>query len=226
MSPAAGAPARPDATAAGAGVGAHEAWPEPEEHPLVSRPPLLDRVPVVRDLDTPTLVHRLRQVVWVLAVLAVLGWILLGANRPADPAVRDLFGTMRINVVSPAGSKLPSELCVQTAEVMPARFQGLSDRDSLDGYNGMIFVYDEDVQNQFTMRNTRIPLSIAFFDAEGRFVSAKDMAPCQSDGFCPTYQSDGPYRYALEVPQGQLGAMGIAPGSVLELGERGCKPQA
>jgi uncharacterized membrane protein (UPF0127 family) len=65
-----------------------------------------------------------------------------------------------------------------------------------------------------------MPLSIAWFDAAGKFVSATDMAPCPpgtAAGKCPLFSAKGPYRFALEVPQGQLPSLGIGPGTTLEL---------
>jgi uncharacterized membrane protein (UPF0127 family) len=60
-----------------------------------------------------------------------------------------------------------------------------------------------------------MPLSIAWFDGAGRFVSSADMAPEQVE---PSYFAAAPYRYAFEVPQGKLGAAGIGAGSSLVVG--------
>jgi uncharacterized membrane protein (UPF0127 family) len=88
----------------------------------------------------------------------------------------------------------------------------------LEGYAGMLFVWDEDVSTQFYMRNTPTPLSIAWFDADGALVSTADMAPCLGTDDCPLYGAEGPYRFALEVPQGQLPSAGVDEGSVLRVG--------
>jgi len=80
-------------------------------------------------------------------------------------------------------------------------------------------VYDEDSQGSFWMRNTILPLSIAYVDADGEVVSTADMEPCPAGTTdCPTYPPGGPYRMALEVPQGQLPDLGVASGSRLALG--------
>ena len=65
-----------------------------------------------------------------------------------------------------------------------------------------------------------MPLSIAFFDADGGLVSSTDMAPCGDSATCRTYAADGPYRYALEVPKGRLAALGVTDGAALEVGGR------
>ena len=62
----------------------------------------------------------------------------------------------------------------------------------LQGYSGMAFVYDEDVQNAFHMRNTPTPLSIAWIAADGSVVSTADMEPCEDRDGCPTYPPVGP----------------------------------
>ena len=83
----------------------------------------------------------------------------------------------------------------------------------------MVFVWDQDTTGGFWMRDTIVPLSIAWFDAEGAFVSSTDMAPCPDDEpDCPIYEPAGPYRFALEVPQGDLDELGVGPGSRLALG--------
>jgi uncharacterized protein len=89
----------------------------------------------------------------------------------------------------------------------------------LGGYEGMVFVFDADTDGGFWMRNTPTPLSIAWFDAAGEFVSATDMAPCPDDeSDCPVYPPEGTYRFAIEVFQGDLDGLGAGPGSRLRLG--------
>jgi uncharacterized membrane protein (UPF0127 family) len=95
--------------------------------------------------------------------------------------------------------------------------EGLKGRRDLAGYDGMIFRFARDTNGSFYMQDTPLPLSIAWFDAAGRFVSATDMEPCLGTTDCPLYSATGPYRYALEVPQGDLEKLEIGPGSRLEL---------
>jgi uncharacterized membrane protein (UPF0127 family) len=68
------------------------------------------------------------------------------------------------------------------------------------------------------MKDTLISLSIAWFDASGNYVSATDMTPCGSAAVCPLYHAAGPYTVALEVALGQLGHVGVGPGSTLSVG--------
>jgi uncharacterized membrane protein (UPF0127 family) len=88
----------------------------------------------------------------------------------------------------------------------------------------MVFRFDEPIDARFYMFHTLIPLSVAFFDDQGAFVSASDMAPCSADepGDCPTFAAARPYVHAIEVAKGDLGRLGIGPGSTVALTEGDC----
>lgn len=109
--------------------------------------------------------------------------------------------------------------CALLAESALERATGLMNRTDLAGHDGMLFVFEEDTTGGFWMKDTPLPLSIAWFDSEGRFVSSADMEPCLGRGSdCPNYSAARAYRYALEVPQGGLAPLGIRPGAVLSVG--------
>ena len=95
---------------------------------------------------------------------------------------------------------------------------GLMAPTDLAGRVGMVFVFPGPTTESFYMRNTPMPLSIAWFDGSGRFVSAADMVPCADVPNCPLYSAARAYRYALEVPRGGLGGLGAGPGSQLTVG--------
>jgi uncharacterized membrane protein (UPF0127 family) len=78
----------------------------------------------------------------------------------------------------------------------------------LGALRGMLFVWPDDVSSGFWMKDTLIPLDIAFFAADGSLVDRLSMVPCEADP-CPSYRPSGPYRTALEVPAG--GFEGVAP---------------
>jgi uncharacterized membrane protein (UPF0127 family) len=122
------------------------------------------------------------------------------------------FGEVSIKISS------GPELCALLAQTAAQRARGLMGRTDLAGHVGMLFVYEADNASPYHMKDTPMPLSIAWFDASGRFVSTKDMTPCLDRPTCPGYGARGPYRYALEVPQGGLGGLGVGPGSVLSVG--------
>src|ERR671912_158098 len=77
---------------------------------------------------------------------------------------------------------------------------------------GMVFLYPADVAEAFWMKNTLVPLSIAFVADDGRVVSVAEMTPCKADP-CPSYAPAGPYRYAVELAAGSFGAAGVGPGA-------------
>jgi uncharacterized membrane protein (UPF0127 family) len=90
---------------------------------------------------------------------------------------------------------------VEIANTDPTREQGLMYRRSLAPRAGMVFVWPTDVTGAFWMKNTLIPLSIAFYNRNGRILRILDMAPCRADP-CPVYNARTTYRGALEVNRG------------------------
>jgi len=75
----------------------------------------------------------------------------------------------------------------------------------------MLFIYSKPEKLSFWMKNTLIPLSIAFFDAEKTLIHLLDMDPCEKNW--PIYQSCSEALYALEVPQGWFAKQGIEAGA-------------
>ena len=95
------------------------------------------------------------------------------------------------------------ELFVAVAATPAHRRQGLMNITDLGSLSGMVFVFEQDSSTGFWMKNTLIPLDIAFFDADGRFVDGFTMEPCTTSD-CPTYRPSGSYRYALEMRAGDM----------------------
>lgn len=146
---------------------------------------------------------------------AAAGTGLESMERTGDPDMFPDFGEVTIAVVAPDGSS--TGWCVLLAETGAQRSQGLMEVTDLGGYAGMLFVDDVEKDQSFWMKNTVMPLSIAWFDDEGQFVSVTDMDPCEADP-CPSYPSEGPARFSLEVPQGELDGVGIDEDSTLRVG--------
>jgi uncharacterized membrane protein (UPF0127 family) len=174
------------------------------------------------DLDPPD--PRVRGLRWTIAALLALGFgacMAKGADQPADPKVVesrvDGFGEIGFRITPAGGGPTPTEQCALLAATAEQSARGLMEVTDLQGYAGMVFRFPTDHTGAFYMRNTPMPLSIAWFAGDGSFVSAADMPPCEDREDCPRYGAAGPYRYALEVPQGGLGALGAAPGAKLEL---------
>ncbi|MGB3632459.1 MAG: DUF192 domain-containing protein, partial [Rubrobacteraceae bacterium] len=93
--------------------------------------------------------------------------------------------------------------------------QGLMNRTSLGEDRGMLFVFEEEATLSFWMKNTLIPLSVAYIDSEGRIVDIQKMEPLDDDP--PHYASAEPAQYALEVNQGFFEERGVEVGDMAEL---------
>ena len=107
-------------------------------------------------------------------------------------------------------------ICVEIADDDAERARGLMFRDALGRGQGMLFVFPDEQPRSFWMMNTRIPLDILYFDSERRLVSASQRTPpCRSSQRCPSYPSDGPARYVLELDAGQASALGVQRGDEL-----------
>jgi hypothetical protein len=160
--------------------------------------------------------------VWVLFALAMGACLAKGADRPADPALQDAsrvpgFAEVGFSVDA-AGSNDVADKCALLADTDTTRGQGLMNRTDLAGYDAMVFSYPADVSVAFYMLDTPLPLSIAWFDGSGRFVSSTDMDPCLGRADCPRYHADRAYRTAIEVQRGGLAGLGIGPGSTMHVG--------
>lgn len=102
----------------------------------------------------------------------------------------------------------------EVADSEEERRVGLMNRTKLDEDSGMLFVFFEEHSGGFWMKDTLIPLSIAYFDNEGRIVSILDMEPCRKD-LCPTYDPGVPYWGALEVNLGAFDEWGVEEGDII-----------
>jgi uncharacterized membrane protein (UPF0127 family) len=87
------------------------------------------------------------------------------------------------------------------------------ERTRLEDGTGMLFVFPLASRSPFWMRNTLVPLSIAFIDERHVIVDIQDMQPLDETLHFPA----APYRYALEVPQGWFGRAGVTVGQAVEL---------
>lgn len=106
-------------------------------------------------------------------------------------------------------------LQVEVADTPASRSQGLMHRTHLDEHAGMLFIFEATSRGGFWMKNTLIPLSIAFIDENWLIVDIKDMkvAPDPKEGPFTIYEAAKPYRYALEVNEGFFARNGIKVGA-------------
>ncbi len=108
-------------------------------------------------------------------------------------------------------------LDVEIADTENARQKGLMYRMSLAENSGMLFIFEKDKRLSFWMKNTYIPLDIAFIDSSGVITDIMQMKPLDISVF---YNSSTEVRYALEVNQWWFQKHGIKPGS--KIGLHGC----
>lgn len=101
---------------------------------------------------------------------------------------------------------------VEVADKEATRSSGLMFRQEMDWDNGMLFVFPDSAQRYFWMKNTVIPLSIAFMDDKGRILNVLEMPP-QTE---KTFPSQGPARFALEMNSGWFFKAGVKAGDVVE----------
>lgn len=99
-------------------------------------------------------------------------------------------------------------LNVEVAVSDPQRMQGLMYRAKLGRNDGMLFIFDEPAYQSMWMKNTLIPLSVAFIDADGRILNILDMEPQTLE----THTSAGPAVYAIETNKGWFGENRVKPG--------------
>lgn len=130
------------------------------------------------------------------------------ANASAGP---DTSQAYTLNIVNSFGERFEME--VEISDSPDEQTQGLSERTGLAENAGMLFVFDREVLPPFNMRDTFIPLSIAFIDADGIIVDIQDMQPLTDGPYVPA----APIQYALEVNQGFFVERAIGVGDVVEL---------
>lgn len=109
----------------------------------------------------------------------------------------------------------------EIATTPEARRKGLMFRNRLPASSGMIFVFPEEQRISMWMKNTMIPLSVAFIDSSGRITNIEHMQP----GSRQTHSSTKPAKFALEMNQGWFSERGIQSGDVVTGLERLPRPE-
>jgi uncharacterized membrane protein (UPF0127 family) len=121
------------------------------------------------------------------------------------------FKTTRLSIATAAGKTVP--ISVEIAETEEERRQGFMFREKLEDGKGMIFLFEKDQIMSFWMKNTLVPLSIAFILSDGRIAEIRDMEPRS----LASVNSERSCRYALEAPQGWFSRAGIGVGDRLSV---------
>jgi uncharacterized membrane protein (UPF0127 family) len=140
----------------------------------------------------------------ILCIFAGTGVSCRASDKSKEGEIR--FEKREFAIEQAGGGVIPihAELARTDAE----RSQGLMNRPSLPDGEGMLFVFEREQILSFWMKNTLIPLSIAFIRTDGRIIEIRDMRALD----ITTVRSARSARYALEVPQGWFARMGIETG--------------
>jgi uncharacterized membrane protein (UPF0127 family) len=109
-------------------------------------------------------------------------------------------------------------LRVAVADTDDERARGLMGVADVPADEGMAFLFDRPTSASFWMKDTLIPLSVAFVDADGTIVTIRHMQPCTADP-CVTYASTDPYVLAIEANEGWFGDHGVRVGDSAQLSE-------
>lgn len=128
-----------------------------------------------------------------------------GAGAACEPLAAEPYAEVDIET--------RPRVSVEVARTPAERSQGLMFRQALEWERGMVFVFESRGQSGFWMRNTYVPLSIAWIEADGTIVDIQDMQPLDETVHTPV----APYVYALEVNQGWFFANGVGVGQRVTL---------
>ncbi|OHC67419.1 MAG: hypothetical protein A3H93_20505 [Rhodocyclales bacterium RIFCSPLOWO2_02_FULL_63_24] len=123
-------------------------------------------------------------------VIAFPGW----GQQPQLPVLELFAGMHRVEA--------------EIAATPETRMSGLMQRRIMAPQRGMLFVFPEVAKHCMWMRNTLLPLSVAFLDEKGRIINVEDMQPQTDDNHCSTV----PARYALEMNLGWFKSRGLVAG--------------
>ena len=109
----------------------------------------------------------------------------------------------------------------EVAADQPNRMQGLMNRRSMAANQGMLFVFTQADRHCMWMRNTLLPLSVAFLDEQGQIINIEDMKPQTENNHCAA----APARFALEMNRGWFSGKGIKAGQYIGGVEKSPRPQ-
>lgn len=135
------------------------------------------------------------------AICLLLTWFALVGSAVAQGQGQPKLPTIPLTIARHA-------LVAEVAASPETRERGLMFRYDLKENEAMLFVFPSARQQSFWMKNTPLPLSIAFIDAKGVILNIRDMMPFTTDG----HPSDGEALYALEVNRGWFAQRGIIAG--------------
>jgi uncharacterized membrane protein (UPF0127 family) len=157
--------------------------------------------------------RKLRQSATSLAALTIISALCFLLAACSDSSAKEEPpppGITRINVIDDKGKK--QRLDIEIADTSEERATGLMNRQELAENSGMLFVFTQRGRG-FYMKDTLIPLSVAFISECGEIVHIADMEPKT----LTLHNTDKPYKYGLEVNQGWFASHNISAGATVEI---------
>jgi len=148
--------------------------------------------------------------------LASIGLVVLtlaACANGAEPVHGDAGNRILVRIQTAGGTIELENL--QVARTSESQARGLMGQTSLPQDGGMAFLFDEQTRAAFWMKDTLIPLSILFWQGDGRIIDILDMQPCRADP-CPVYRASAPYVGAIEMNRGAFERLGVEVGDTLE----------
>lgn len=137
-------------------------------------------------------------------------------EAPVEPDAPSVVGSLPTGEVDITTHGAVASFAVEIAETPETRAKGLMFVEDVPRGYGMVFTYDRPSEGTFWMKNTLVPLEIAFWDVDRVVIAVFSMEPCIEDP-CPGYGPDSAYVGAIETAAGELGEAGVAPGSQVTL---------
>lgn len=136
-----------------------------------------------------------------------------GSGSSAETTSAGSAELQELTIAASGGDEVPVR--VEIADDTVEQAEGLMNREKLGKERGMLFVYPDEREMSFWMKNTLIPLSIAYIDSKERIVDIQDMKALDDEP--PHYVSAEPAQYALEVNKGFFDERGVEVGDTVEL---------
>jgi uncharacterized protein len=143
----------------------------------------------------------------------------VGDRGPLVPALHpevDDWDAATVTLVTPDGTQ--AEVAVRVARTPTQRQRGLMRVPEVPEGAGMLFVFEQEGEGGFWMKDTLVPLDIAFAGRDGTVHAILTMEPCTEEP-CATYDPGVAYDRALEVPAGWFRSEGIGVGARLEVAD-------
>lgn len=162
--------------------------------------------------------QNLKNFLVVTVLLAVLA-LLLAAPRPGEKKMEDNFSNVSANdtvkAIFSEENRTLAVLMLEKADTPEERSKGLMYRKKLENGTGMLFVWEDEANRSFWMKNTYIPLDMIFVTAEKTVENIReaDPQPNVSESMLKTYTSTGPAKYVIETRQNFSETQGIENGT-------------